>query len=82
MREKMAVIHERMAKCLRSEKTLTTCRQEMQTSCSDMMGEQGCPMMGMGMHGRMTKAPQEHGPALPYSPRRPVAAVLDSSDVN
>ena len=49
MREQMAVAHERMASCLRSDRTFTECRQQMQQNCSQMMGEQGCMMMGPGM---------------------------------
>jgi hypothetical protein len=59
MREKMAAIHEKMAACLRSERTFAECREEMQQNCSDMMGEQGCPMMGMGMRGRMMGPQQD-----------------------
>ena len=62
MREQMATLHEEMAACLRSDKTLAACREEMQKSCRGMMGEQGCPMrvMGMGMHDQMMKP----GPAV------------------
>lgn len=55
MREKMAAAHDAMAACLRSEKSLADCRNEMQRSCRQMHGEQGCPMMGMGMHEHMKK---------------------------
>lgn len=55
MREKMAAAHESMAACLRSEKSFADCRNEMQRSCQQMHGGQGCPMMGMGMHERMKK---------------------------
>lgn len=55
MREKMAAAHDAMAACLRSDKSFTDCRNEMQSSCRQMHGEQGCPMMGMGMHERMKK---------------------------
>lgn len=50
MRDKMAAAHEKMAACLRSDKPFADCRSEMQHSCKTMMGEEGCPMMGMGMH--------------------------------
>jgi hypothetical protein len=49
MRAKMASAHERMAACLRSDKSITECRSEMMKSCREVMGEHGCPMMGMGM---------------------------------
>lgn len=57
MREQMAVMHEKMASCLRSDKPFADCRSEMQSNCKTMMGEQGCPMMGMGMRNRMKKSP-------------------------
>lgn len=49
-RAKMASAHERMAACLRSDKAIDECRSEMMKSCKEIMGGQGCPMMGMGMH--------------------------------
>lgn len=49
MREQMAAMHERMAACLRSDKAIAACRDEMQKNCREKMGEQACPMMGMGM---------------------------------
>lgn len=55
MREKMAAAHDAMAACLRSDKSLADCRNEMQKSCKQMHGEQGCPMMNMGMHEHMKK---------------------------
>jgi len=59
MREQMASLHEKMATCLRSDKPFADCRSEMQTNCKSMMGEHGCPMMGMGMgmHDQMKKHP-------------------------
>lgn len=48
-REKMATLHEQMAACLRSDKALADCHAEMKKSCHDSLGDQGCPMMGMGM---------------------------------
>jgi hypothetical protein len=55
MRQKMAAAHDAMATCLRSDKSLADCRSEMQVTCKQIHGEQGCPMMGMGMHQRMKK---------------------------
>jgi hypothetical protein len=49
MREQMAAMHEKLAACLRSDKAFADCRDEMQKSCGEMMGQQACPMMGMGM---------------------------------
>lgn len=59
MRDKMAAVHEKMSACLRSEKPFADCRSEMQQNCTTMMGEQGCPMMGMGMgmRNRMKQTP-------------------------
>ena len=49
-RGKMADVHEKMAACLRSDRPVATCHDEMKTSCQDVMGANGCPMMG-GMGG-------------------------------
>jgi hypothetical protein len=46
----MAALHEQMAACLRSDKSIADCQTEMMKSCRDTMGTQACPMMGMG-HG-------------------------------
>jgi hypothetical protein len=54
MREKMATLHEQMAACLRSDKSIADCRGEMAKNCGDMMGEKGCPMMD-GMHHHMMR---------------------------
>lgn len=43
-REKMATMHDKMATCLRSEKSGEDCFEEMKKSCMDM-GEDNCPMM-------------------------------------
>ena len=60
-REKMAQLHEQMAGCLRSDKSVAECRTEMMKSCQDALGKEGCPMMGMGpgmgMHHHMMQAP-------------------------
>lgn len=47
-REKMAAVHEKMAACLRSDKSIAECHTEMMKSCEEIMGKDGCPMMGMG----------------------------------
>jgi len=47
-RNKMAMAHEQMATCLRSDKSMEDCHDEMRKSCKEM-GDQ-CPMM-MGHHG-------------------------------
>jgi hypothetical protein len=52
-REKMAVLHEQMAACLRSDKPVSDCRAAMMKGCQAELGEQGCAsMMGRGMMGR------------------------------
>lgn len=56
-REKMAVLHEQMSACLRSDKPLADCHAEMRKSCKESLGDQGCPMMGMGM-GKHSHAPK------------------------
>ena len=56
-REKMAVVHEQMAACLRSDKSLADCHAEMRQSCKESLGDQGCPMMGMG-RGKHSRAPK------------------------
>lgn len=56
MREQMAMLHEQMATCLRSDKPMSECRTAMMTNCQSMMGAQGCRTamsMGMGMGGGM-----------------------------
>ena len=47
-REKMAVLHEQMAACLRSDKSISDCRDEMRKNCRATMSRRSCPMMGMG----------------------------------
>lgn len=47
-REAMALNHEKMAACLRSDKNIISCHKEMRESCMKS-GEQNCPGMGMGM---------------------------------
>lgn len=52
MREKMAVGHEAMATCLRSDKPIKECHKEMRKQCHDTMGD-NCPMMGKRGKGMM-----------------------------
>jgi len=61
-REKMAALHEQMASCLRSDKSLAQCHSEMAKSCKEQLGE-GCPMMGM-----------RHGGADPHHHMQPMGA--------
>ena len=55
-REKMASAHEKMAVCLRSDKPLKDCHDEMKKTCRDVMGGE-CPMMKHG--GKMKKEIKE-----------------------
>jgi hypothetical protein len=57
MRVQMAAAHEEMAACLRSDKDFAACRDEMRKNCREIMGEQACPMMGMGMDRMMQPGP-------------------------
>jgi hypothetical protein len=56
-RQKMAGLHESMAACLRSDRPMPECRQEMMKGCKDTMGKDGCSMIGgkggRGMHQHM-----------------------------
>lgn len=49
-REKMATVHEQMAACLRSDKSLADCHKEAMKSCQDAMGKDWCNMMHEHMH--------------------------------
>ncbi len=51
-REKMAVVHEKMAGCLRSDRALDECHGEMMKTCEESHGDGTCPMMGGMMHGK------------------------------
>lgn len=51
-RQKMADLHDKMAACLRSDRPLSDCHQDMMKGCTDAMGKDGCSMMGGKMgHG-------------------------------
>ena len=63
MRAQMAAMHELMAACLRSDKSMSECRTEMMARCQSMMGSQGCRTamgMGMGMGGGMMGSMHGH----------------------
>lgn len=47
-REQMAQMHGKMAECLRSDKDVKTCHDEMRSSC-EKLGPESC--MKMGHHG-------------------------------
>jgi len=46
VRGQMAEVHQRMAACLTSTRPIAECRTEMLKNCQDLMGANGCPMMG------------------------------------
>ncbi len=61
-REKLATVHEQMAACLRSERTLAECHDQMRQGCRAAMGSAGCPGMGMMM------GPGRHRPPAAPAP--------------
>jgi hypothetical protein len=61
-REKMAVLHQQMAACLRSDKSFADCRDEMRKNCHTTVGPQDCPMTGMGYGGGRRGPPQTSNP--------------------
>ena len=42
----MAATHEKMATCLRSDKSMENCKMEMMNSCQEKMAKESCAMMG------------------------------------
>lgn len=52
-RQSMASAHDKMATCLRSDKSVEDCKKEMMESCEESMGKDGCYMMGK--KGKMDK---------------------------
>jgi hypothetical protein len=63
-REKMATLHEHMAACLRSDKSLRECHEAARKECEDAMGEK-CQMMHSMMEHRMNKQ-RENGDSQPH----------------
>jgi hypothetical protein len=51
-RQKMADAHEKMAICLRSDKPVSSCREEMKKACQEGMGKEECSMMHEMMPGK------------------------------
>lgn len=51
-RAQMADMHSKMAECLRSEKSMKDCHEEMKANCPMMKDGKACPM-GMDHHGHM-----------------------------
>lgn len=56
-RAQMAAVHEKMAACLRSDRPLEECRDEMHASCVGLFGDEGCPMGGVWLRDRPIKRP-------------------------
>lgn len=56
-RERLATLHEHMATCLRSDKTLRECHESARKECEDTLGDRCRDMMRamMGMQHRMNK---------------------------
>lgn len=69
MREKMALAHEKMAACLRSDHSVADCRQEMMKSCHEMGGH-ACGMMG-DRHKMMMHDEHDHGMSPGAPPTKP-----------
>jgi hypothetical protein len=63
-RRQMADAHEKMAACLRSERPLADCREELMKSCQQAMGTSTCPMMG-GMGPKRHPGKRGPPPATP-----------------
>ncbi len=61
-REKMATAHEKMAACLRTDRAISDCREEMMKECHQLMGEHACPMMGMDRHKHTMKSSKPPAP--------------------
>ena len=49
-RLKMADILDKMAICIRTQRSIPDCHQDMMTVCKSTMGKSGCHMMGEEMH--------------------------------
>ncbi|HTL12974.1 MAG TPA: hypothetical protein VL588_10825 [Bdellovibrionota bacterium] len=60
-RQKMADMHSKMADCLKSDKPMKECKDDMMKNCKDSMGDD-CPMMHMmGHKGGMKGKAHAHG---------------------
>jgi hypothetical protein len=67
-REKMALVHEKLAACLRSDRSFADCHREMQSSHAEAMGEEHCPMMEHKMKGHQHSAETEKDRTPPANP--------------
>ncbi|MFI5315474.1 MAG: hypothetical protein ACHQ6T_07225 [Myxococcota bacterium] len=73
LRQQMAAVHQKMADCLRSTRPIADCRAEMVSSCQQLMGDSGCPMMGSGSGGMgpgMMGGGKMMGPPAPETPKK------------
>jgi hypothetical protein len=70
-REKMAQAHEKAATCLRSNRAVAECRQEMMHACVDAMGADGCSKMSGGMMGGNMMHGQPSQGNSPAEPKKP-----------
>jgi len=64
-REQMAKVHEHMAACLRSDKTMRECHEAARKECQEAMGDTCEMMMHSMMEHRMNKQ-RENGVAEPH----------------
>ncbi len=56
-RARMAAAHEKMAACLRSDRPLEECREELHASCVGLFRDEGCPLDGVRLRDRPIKRP-------------------------
>jgi hypothetical protein len=64
-REKMALVHEKLAACLRSERSFADCHHEMESNHAEAMGKEHCPVMEHNMHHHPANSEKEPTPANP-----------------
>lgn len=64
-REKMALIHEKFAACLRSDRSFADCHHEMESSHAEVMGKEHCPMMEHKMDHHPANSEKGPTPANP-----------------
>jgi hypothetical protein len=64
-REKMALVHEKLAACLRSDRSFADCHHEMESSHAEAMGKEHCPMMEHKKHHHPANSEKEPTPANP-----------------
>jgi hypothetical protein len=67
-REQMAKLHEHMAACLRSDKSMRECHEAARKECQDTMGD-GCRMMMKSMMEHRMNKQRENGTS-PQTPQQ------------